>query len=184
MPVPVNLRTISKSEREELDRLVRRNVDARILRRAQIIRLCCEGYNHTEIAHIVGVTLPTVVRAFRRFNERGLNGLADLPRSGRPPRVTDQYIEELKKAVRTPPQEIGYEFSSWSVGRLREHLGRKTKILVSEGHLARLMAKHGIVYRRPRHDLSHMRDPAEYEEKKALLEFLKKGRSPRGTTSR
>jgi len=157
MPVPVNLRTISKSEQEELDRLVRRNVDARILRRAQIIRLCCEGYNHTEIAHIVGV---------------------NLPHPGRPPRVTDQYIEELKKAVRTPPQEIGYEFSSWSVGRLREHLGRKTKILVSEGHLARLMAKHGIVYRRP------MRDPAEYEEKKALLEFLKKGRSPRGTTSR
>jgi transposase len=183
MPVPVELRTVSKAEQEELERLVRRNVDARILRRAQIIRLCWQGYNHTEVAQIVGVTLPTVVRAIRRFNEKGLDGLADLPHPGRPPRVTDKYINELKKAVRTSPQEIGYEFSSWSVARLREHLGRKTKILVSEGHLARLMAKHGIVYRRPRHDLSHMRDPAEYEEKKALLEFLKKGRFPRSPSS-
>ena len=33
-----------------------------------------------------------------------------------------------------------------------------------------------IVYRRPKHGMSHLRDSAEYDEKKAFLAFVKKGR--------
>ena len=59
---------------------------------------------------------------------------------------------------------------------LREHLGRQTRILFSPAHLSRLMADNGIVYRRPKHGMAHLRDSQEYDEKKAFLEFIKKGR--------
>ena len=38
------------------------------------------------------------------------------------------------------------------------------------------VAKNGIVYRRPKHSMTHLRDPQEYDEKKAFLAFVKKGR--------
>jgi transposase len=175
MPGRTTLRPVTEAERAELERLVRSNPDARILRRAQIVRLRLLGHKHCEIADLLGVSPPTVPAAIRRFNEGGITGLADRPRSGRPPRVTESYVEEMRSAIRTPPPELSYEFSTWSLGRLREHLGQKTGIWISEMHLWRLMGKHGLVYRRPRHDLSHMRDPAEYERKKGLLDLLKKG---------
>jgi len=190
MPGRTALRPITEAERAELERLVRSNSDARILRRAQIVRLRLLGHKHTEIADLpvrqaglLGVSPPTVPAAIRRFNEGGIGGLADRPRSGRPPRVTASYVEEMKQAIRTPPPELGYAFSTWSLARLREHLGRKTDIWISQMHLWRVMRKEGLVYRRPRHDLSHMRDPAEYEEKKALLKRLKKGPRRRNQTS-
>lgn len=38
------------------------------------------------------------------------------------------------------------------------------------------MHEHRIVYRRPKHGMTHLRDPQEYDEKKAFLAFVKKGR--------
>ena len=80
----------------------------------------------------------------------------------------------LKRAVSVDPREQGYSFGCWTLDRLREHLGRRTRVLLSVAHLSRLMAAHGIVYRRPKHGMTHLRDPQEYEEKKAFLAFVKK----------
>lgn len=174
MSRPLFVRRLSKREAADLDRLVRSNCDPRRLRRAQMIRLSKLGHKCSEIARLLNVSAPTVTQTIHRFNTEGLSGLADRPRPGRPPRARDRYIKLLKEAVTTSPQDVGYAFSSWSLSRLREHLFRKTSVLLSPGYLCRLMAKHGIVYRRPRHVMGHLRDQAEYDEKKAFLDFLKK----------
>jgi len=82
----------------------------------------------------------------------------------------------LKEAVRKNPRDLGYLFSCWTLDRLREHLARKTHVIMSVSPLSRLPGEHKIVCRRPKHDMSHLRDPQEYSEKKAFLEFVKKGR--------
>ena len=174
MSRPIFVRRLSKTETAALDALVRSNADARQLRRAQMIRLSSLGHTSGEIARLLNLSVPSVTRMIRRFNREGIAGLADKPRSGRPPRARDRYMKLLKQAVATSPQDMGYVFSSWSLSRLREHLFAKTSVLLSPGYLSRLMAKHGIVYRRPRHVMGHLRDQAEYDEKKAFLDFLKK----------
>jgi transposase len=174
MSRPLSVRPLSKPEKAALDRLVRTSGNARQLRRAQMIRLSSLGHKTGEIARFLNVSQPSVSRTIHRFSREGLAGLPDKPRSGRPRRARDRYISLLKEAVTTSPQEMGYAFSSWSLPRLREHLLRKTSVLLSPGYLSRLMAKHGIVYRRPRHIMGHLQDPAEYDEKKAFLGFLKK----------
>ena len=119
-------------------------------------------------------------RSSRRFIDstaEGLASLADKPRSGRPVKATDHYVDVLKQAVQCSPRDLGYPFSSWTLNRLREHVGHETGVLLNPRYLSSLMGKHGIVYRRPKHLMTHLRDPQEYDEKKALLEFLKKGRS-------
>ncbi|MFT3787971.1 MAG: winged helix-turn-helix domain-containing protein [Tepidisphaeraceae bacterium] len=102
--------------------------------------------------------------------------LFDRPHVGRPSKVTERYVTPLKAAVAKGPGDMGYAFTAWTLDRLREHLLRRTKVSLSPAHLSRLPHAHGIVYRRPKHGMAHLRDPHEYDQKKALLAFLKKGR--------
>lgn len=170
------VRPLSVQEQEQLRRLIQNNGDARIVRRAQIIRFSSRGKTANEIAEMLERSCSGVRRIISQFNSDGFASLSDKPRGGRPRKRTDRYVELLKEAVGVNPRDMGYPFSCWTLERLREHLARKTHIILSPPHLSRLLSENDIVYRRPKHGMSHLRDPREYDEKKAFLEFVKRGR--------
>lgn len=170
------VRTLKPGERRELSRLIRAGSDARVVRRAQMIRLSSQGKTAMEIAALWEISGQGVRKIINRFIREGIPGLANRPRQGRPRKTNERYVELLKQAVKINPRDAGYPFSCWTLDRLREHLARRTRIILSVPHLSRLMAEHNIVYRRPKHGMTHLRDPQEYREKKAFLEFVKKGR--------
>ena len=173
---PVFVRTLTADEGKALSRLIRSERDARIVRRAQMIRLSAEGITAPKIAALWDVNDQTVRRTIQRFEVEGLAGLRDKPRKGRPAKKTDRYVALLKEAVQRSPRDLGYPFSSWTLERLREHLALQTGIQLHPNSLSRIMGENDIVYRRPKHSMAHLRDPEEYDEKKAILDFLKKGR--------
>ena len=180
------VRRLTAGERKELTRLVRAGLDARVVRRAQMVRLSGQGKTAAEIAALWAVSGQGVRRILNRFNQEGIAGLSDRPRPGRPRKTDGRYVRLLKQAVSASPRDLGYKFTCWTLDRLREHLARKTRVVLSAVHLSRLMAEHDIVYRRPKHGMTHLRDPKEYDEKKAVLAFLKKGlpaRTPPSTCS-
>jgi transposase len=179
MAQPLFVRALTEQEDLELRRLVRSGGDANVVRRAQIIRLSARGRPPSEIADLLERSCSGVRKIINRFNTEGLAGLADKPRRGRPPKKTDRYVALLKEAVQSNPRDLGYPFSAWTLERLREHLARQTRIVLSPGYLSQLMAENDIVYRRPKHGMEHLRDPQEYNEKKAFLEFVKRGRCVR-----
>lgn len=171
------VRKLRKGEQRELTRLVHSGEDGRLVRRAQIIRLSSQGHSAPAIAEAWGLHVQTVRRGINAFNAEGLASLADKPRSGRPSKTGNGYVELLKEAVTRCPRDVGYPFSSWTLERLREHLARQTGTLLHPCYLSQVMRRHGIVYRRPKHVMGHLRDRQDYQEKKAVLEFLKKARS-------
>lgn len=177
MSRPLYVRGLTKSEQTELSHLIRSNQDARVVRRAQMVRLSARGVKTTEIAEMWAVTVATVLRTIQNFNSDGLKSLADKTRKGRPRKTTNRYVSLLKEAVQKSPRDYGYPFSSWTLNRLREHLGRKTGTLLNPCYLSGLMSREGIVYRRPKHVMAHLRNAKDYSEKKAVLEFLKNAQS-------
>ena len=186
MPHRLFVRDLTRQEAQELPELLRTSRDARVARRAQIILLCRQGKTAAEIASLWGLTAQGIRKTIKRFNVGGLDTLADQHRGGRPAKATERYVALLKEAVQVKPRDHGYPFSCWTLERLREHLARKTHIVLHPNYLSTLMAHNGIVYRRPKHGMSHLRDPLEYNEKKAFLEFVKKGRldqTPRSSCS-
>jgi transposase len=186
MSGPLFVRSLTARERRELTRLVRAGLDGRVVRRAQMIRLSSAGKTAAEIAAVWAVSGQGVRKIINRFNREGIAGLSDRQRPGRPRKTDGRYVELLKRAVSVSPRDLGYAFTCWTLDRLREHLACKTRIVLSVPHLSRLMAEHDIVYRRPKHGMTHLRDPNEYDEKKAFLDFLKKGppiRRPPSTCS-
>ena len=67
-----------------------------------------------------------------------------------------------------------YKHHSVRDPRLQKYLYNQTEVQLAPKYLSELMKKHDIVYRGPKHDLSDKQQPQEVEEKKQLLEFLKK----------
>jgi len=183
MSRPIFVPKLTKAEQAQITRLIRSNEDARIVRRAQMIRLSSQGKKTSEIAEMWGVTGATVLRTIQNFNAEGLKSLADKPRKGRPRKTAEHYVSLLKEVVQKSPRDFGYPFSSWTLDRLREHLGHETGTLLNPRYLSQLMAKQAIVYRRPKHVMAHLRNSEDYNEKKTILEFLKNAQSKAKPTS-
>jgi transposase len=88
--------------------------------RARIVLRAAEGATNTQIAGEVGVSLPTVGLWRRSFAARGMDGLADAPRSGRPREIDDDEIARvLAKTLESPPDGSTH----WSVRRLAAATG-------------------------------------------------------------
>ena len=178
------VRTLTARETGEWRQLIRGHPDARLVGRAQGVRLSSRGKPVSEIAEILDRSCSGVRKIIGRFNAEGFPSWAEKPRRGRPRKTPDRYVALLKEAVKTPPpRDRGYPFSRWTLERLREHLARQTQIILSSPHLSRLMAENGIVYRRPKHGMAHLRDGQDYDEKKAFLEFVNRGRFAQGPPS-
>jgi len=77
---------LSDAERTELESIVGRYTLPyfRVVR-AKIVLLAAEGVQNTQIAQRLDIRREIVCKWRKRFYERGLSGLEEEPRSGRPP---------------------------------------------------------------------------------------------------
>ena len=104
---------ISDADREQLRALVRSHrMPHSLVRRAQIVLLSGEGNSNREVARRCGVSAPAVSHWRRRYQERGLAGLHDELRPGRPRSHDDEQVAEL---IRLVSQRQPQPASHWSV---------------------------------------------------------------------
>ena len=83
-----------------------RSVGAGLAKRGRMILLAAEGVPNAEIAERVGASRTTVIQWRSRYEERGLAGLDDRERSGRP-RVLD-HRAIVAETLRPPPKKLGW----------------------------------------------------------------------------
>ncbi len=97
---------LSEAEREVLERWARRPKSAQALAlRCRIVLAAADGESSKEIAGRLGCNPSTVGRWRGRFAERGLDGLHDEPRPGKPRSIGDDDIERVivKTLEEQPP---------------------------------------------------------------------------------
>ena len=97
---------LSQEERETLERWARRPTSAQALAlRCRIVLAAAGGQANGEIASRLGCHPTTVGKWRRRFAERGLDGLHDEPRPGKPRSIGDDAVERVivKTLEETPP---------------------------------------------------------------------------------
>jgi len=131
----------------------------------------------TSIAHDLGCSVGTVDIIRKRYRLHGLDGLIPRNPSGRMSRATPEYRVALRTAVETPPQELGYGFSVWSLARLNAHMVKETGINFSDDQLGRIMKQEGFSFQRPKHTMKGKRDEARFQQAATKLRRLKKKRS-------
>lgn len=112
---------LSAAERGELEALARsRTVAAGLVERARIILALADGEPVRFVAARLEVSLPTLTRWRKRFEQHRVSGLHDEPRSGRGDRITPALEAKiLAETQKAPPKP----FTHWTTRRLAARLG-------------------------------------------------------------
>src|SRR5438270_4996118 len=119
----LRLRELGEEERRMIERLVHaRNTPIGKLKRTRIIWLASQGLATPEIAKQLKVSERMVRNRLHRFNEQGLLGLEEAPRSGRPMTYTPEEVSSIIQTALSHPRDLGEDYASWTLDRLVEHL--------------------------------------------------------------
>jgi transposase len=167
---------LTEKQWDELDKLRLTTPSADVFRNCLIILMSNSRDTIATIAGQIGCGTDTVVRIRRLYRNGGIKALYPIKPPGRPSRAGPEFLRQMREAVRTSPLTLGYGFSTWSAGRLAEHLAKVTGIRFSSDQLIRLLHRHGFSVHRPKHTLKGKRDEAAYERAGKSLVRLKKKR--------
>jgi putative transposase len=157
---PIEIRIeLNDEQRQELHRLAREAI-GRVSERAHFVLLSDQGKSVPEIGALMGYSAQAVYPWIERYRQRGVAGLYDEPRSGRPP--TEPYLAAIVQAqIGQPPANFGYPEAGWTVGGLLRHLRQRFKIAISRSTLRRALPLADFVWGRPKLILPQHRDPDE-----------------------
>jgi len=141
--VPV---VLSAGERATLSKRVRGGKTAHRDRlRAQIVLAAALGQDNARIAADLQVSVDTVRKWRGRFAVRGLAGLADLPRPGRPRRISELTRAAVVALACQLPATTGVPLSRWTGPELLAEVTRAgTADALSASSVLRILAEHPV----------------------------------------
>ena len=140
---------VSDADSIYLDRLARsRTAPGRTVTRARILTAYVAGASGPAIARDLGVPLPTVMRCVKKALALGpRRALEDLPRAGRPPRITAAARAWIVSLACQQPKDLGWASEFWTQGLLaryvREHAaaaGHPSAGQIQQGTISKLLA--------------------------------------------
>lgn len=176
MPVAAAEVTLTASERKVLKGRVRgAKTHWRDRQRAQVVLAADRGRGNARIARDLRCGEDTVRKWRGRFAESGLAGLKDLPRSGRPRRISEEDRAAIVALACQLPAETGVPLSRWTGPELRREVEERGLVstAVSESSLLRILAENPVKPWRYRSWITP-RDP-QFEEKASVILDLYQG---------
>lgn len=132
---PAPALVLRDGDREELERWTRSDrFGAAAAKRARIVLLAADGEANTRIAELTDATVTTVLNWRGRYQERGIAGLANAPKPGRPRELDHRAI--VAETLKPPPKKLGV--THWSSQLLA------ARIKVSASTIQRAWRSYGI----------------------------------------
>lgn len=166
MPKRLRVRVLSEHEQRVIEKLSRApSVEARLVQRASIIRLSHQGRTVQEIARQLDLDEDVPRKWISRFNEQGIAGLRDAPRSGAPSRYTPEHKALVIQTVRTRPRDLGLSFGSWTFDRLAAYLHDQRGLQMKRTRIIELVQQEGLRWHQQEHWFGERLDPA-FEQKR------------------
>src|SRR5579859_101612 len=142
--------------------------------RAQIVLAAARGRDNARIAADLQIAVDTVRKWRGRFAVRGLAGLTDLPRSGRPRRISELTRAAVVALACQLPAATGVPLSRWTGPELLAELTQAgVADALSVSSVLRILAEHPVKPWQYQSWIS-VRDP-EFEAKAAVILDLYQG---------
>lgn len=159
--------SLTQTQRDELTHLSHQAI-GRVALRAQMVLLSNRGFTVPQIATIHACGQDVVRIWLHRYQQQGVAGLDDEPRSGRPPKDPLAGLIVDAQASQSPPCS-GHVQTCWSVSLLTAFLARRFRLVLSCSSVRRFLHRMGWRWKRPRLAPARKHDP-EAEIKLAALE--------------
>lgn len=162
----LNFPELSGKQLVELQRVLRsRLTPVGLFQRSYMVWNLAAGYSLTEAADFSNIHYTNAHKWMTRYLQRGLDGLEDLQRSGRPPQYREDTRTTILKVATSRPSDLGLPFQTWSLTKLEDYLRHETGFShLSRETIRRIMLSHGLRFRVGK-TWSESNDP-DYEVKK------------------
>ena len=128
---------------------VRRNFAALERRRMNAARLLEQGVPQAEVARRVGAHRQSVSQWAAELREKGRAGLKQAGRAGRKPRLSEADRKRVVQGLKRGPEELGYETSLWTTGRVAHLIEQECGVSYHPGHVWRILRQLGWSCQRP-----------------------------------
>lgn len=139
---PVAAVKLEEAQRQELLQWVKAPlIENRLAQRARVVLQADEGYTTPEISDRIMLSSVQVLHWCRRFNQEGIPGLHDRPRSGRPKRPVDDDVARVLALLDEAPPEGK---KRWTGSLLA------TRLELPDHHVRKILRQHKIDLRRRR----------------------------------
>lgn len=167
----VYVRTFQNQEHELLQAVQKASsMPVQLVERAKMLLLSAAEMKAGAIAAQMGRSPDCVRRRIKRFNNEGLMGLFDRPRSGRPRQYTAEQALQVAEIATTSPPKLKVPVNTWSLSHLRRYLKEKTTV----GRLCRetirgILDEQGISYQKAQR-WQESSDPEFDSKKEAIID--------------
>lgn len=129
---------------------IRRSGESRYDHRLHGVLLVAQGMSCPEVSRLLGDSPRTVEYWVRRFEERGLAGLVEGERSGRPRRLSDKQLEEIDSALRQAPESVGILRGLWDGKGLAAFIKKRYGVILGVRQCQYMFKLFGFRRRKPR----------------------------------
>ena len=143
---------------------IRRSEESRYDHRLHGVLLVAEGFSCLEVSKLLGDSPRTVEYWVHRFEDRGLGGLQEGERSGRPSQLAEAQMDRINLILRDSPRAVGMKVSLWDGPTLRQWLKTELKIELSVRSCQRLFRRLNFRLRKPRPEIA----PSNPEQREVL----------------
>lgn len=165
----IKLRVLTDEEKAALEKLARsRTAAAREVERARIILLASTGQRVPVLAAQLALSAATVRTWLKRFNKKGLDGLQDRRRCGRPATYNAAQVAEVIAVALSDPQKLGQPFACWTLDRLEIYLNEEKQIAIKRSRIDELLIAEGLRWRSQETWFGERVDP-EFARKRGSL---------------
>jgi len=144
---------------------IRRSAESRYDHRLHGVLLVAQGMNCCRVAELLGDAPRTVEYWVRRFEKKGLAGLQEGRRSGRPSRLTPEQIATVQACLRMRPSDFGLAGNLWDGKTLAAHIQQAHGVTLGARQCRRFFRQWDFRLVKPR-PLIARADPARQAEHK------------------
>jgi len=128
---------------DALDKVYRNERDARVKERLLLIIRVSYDKQHIESVSLeLHKSRAWAYKWYKRYNDEGMKGLIDKPRSGRPSFMTEEEIVKIRK-------ELSSSNTGWDTKEVMDLIEKKTGIKYHEDHIRRLLHQWGFSLKAP-----------------------------------
>lgn len=152
MPKRIKLRTLTTEEEVEIRQLAKsRKAPMKMVQRARIIEAMLDDPElaASRAGELVGFKgAPMGIQWVKRFNEKGMTGLKDAERSGRPVSHTQEVRSGLLDLALQKPRNLGYPFELWTLERLQRAFKERHGLHLSDSTIWTWVEAEGFRWRK------------------------------------
>ncbi len=151
---------------EELETAGKAGPSMRTFTRLKGIKALAMGLPHGQVAALFGVNEDSVSRWVRRFNERGIDGLTEGQRSGRPRKIREEPAQEYRELVLHPERA---NETHWTGRKFHGYLTEFCELEAGSSTLMRWLVDEGFRLKVPR----PWPEGQDEEKRKAFIELIR-----------